>query len=223
VTTMTIFLLCCAAVPTAAFCQQAFAQEGPPSDFVRLHDIAPSIVEDMKYAGNDNFTGRPVPGYAKGHCWLKRSAALALLAVQKEAEAEGLGLVVYDCFRPQQATRAFLAWAQDPNDQLMKQSYYPAIDKALLFKEGYIAEKSTHSTGMAVDLGFVGQDFGTPFDLFDVASATKHALIDETAKANRGKLLALMRKHGFENLPNEWWHFNLPGAADAELHDFEVR
>ncbi|ACB94848.1 M15 family metallopeptidase [Beijerinckia indica] len=217
-----MIMLSCAGV-SSAVAKGVEKETLPPPDFVRLQDVAPSIAQDMRYAGSNNFTGRPVPGYAAGTCWLRREAALALAAVQKDAEAEGLGLVVFDCFRPQRASNAFLAWAQDPTDQAMKAAYYPGIDKRVLFDQGYIAAKSTHSTGLAVDLGFIGRDFGTPFDLFDAASATDFQAIDAEAKANRDKLLSLMRKHGFENLPNEWWHFNLPGAAKAEFFDFEVR
>ena len=84
-----------------------------PSRFVRLADVAPSIRQDIRYAGSDNFTGRPVPGYAAAECWLRKEAALALAAVQTDALKQGLKLVVYDCYRPQRATNAFVKWAND--------------------------------------------------------------------------------------------------------------
>ncbi len=74
----------------------------------------------------------------------------------------------------------------------MKASYYPRIDKTQLFDLGFIAKESAHSTGTAVDLGLLDKDFGTPFDLFDEASATKHPAIDGEARRNRETLLALM-------------------------------
>jgi D-alanyl-D-alanine dipeptidase len=147
--------------------------------------------------------------------------AEALSAVQKDAAALGLTLVVYDCYRPQRATKAFIAWASDATDQAMKPTYYPQIDKARLFELGFIAKESAHSTGTAVDIGLVGQDFGTPFDLFDEASATKFPAISDEARRNRETLLALMRRHGFINLPQEWWHFSLP-LPDAEPSDVEI-
>ena len=211
-------LLCSGCLPASAA-----SLAGQPPGFVRLQEVAPDIVQDMRYAGSNNFTGRPVPGYAAPRCWLRKEVAQALARVQKEAAAEGLTLVVYDCYRPQRATKAFAAWAADEADQAMKPAYYPHVEKRALFELGYISKTSAHSTGTAVDLGFANRDFGTPFDLFDEASATLYAGISDEAKANRAKLLALMEKHGFENLPNEWWHFSLKGVKDATPQDFEVR
>lgn len=207
-----------------SFCAGAAAAGGePPGEFVRLADVAPSVKQDMRYAGANNFTGRPVPGYLAPQCWLRRETAEALAAVQKEAAREGLRLVVYDCYRPQRATKAFIAWAQDAADQKMKALYYPNVDKQALFELGYIAKASAHSTGLAVDLGIEGLDFGTPFDLFDETSATASPNVGAAAKANRAKLLDLMLRHGFSNLPQEWWHFALEGVKNAPPQDFEVR
>lgn len=199
------------------------AEGDPPPEFVRLADVAPRIAQDMRYAGAENFTGRPVPGYCAAQCWLRREVAEALAGVQKDAEAAGRSLIVYDCYRPQRATRAFMAWAADPSDEAMKAAYYPRLDKASLFELGYIAKESAHSTGVAVDLALAGLDFGTPFDLFDAASGTHHARIADIAKQNRATLIALMRRHGFVNFDKEWWHFTFEGLDDVRPHDFEVR
>jgi D-alanyl-D-alanine dipeptidase len=195
----------------------------PPPGYVRLADIAPGIVQDMRYAGAENFLGRPVPGYRAPCCWLRQEAAAALKAAHEEAAAEGLRLVVYDCYRPPAATGAFLAWSQEPADQKMKPEYYPHLDKKDLFELGYIARQSTHTTGLAVDLAFEGLDFGTPFDLFDEKSNTADPRVTGAARQNRDRLVALMVKHGFENLPNEWWHFTYRGVSDPMPVDFEVR
>ena len=209
-----------------AFCASALARSalrpGPPPGFVRLADVVPTIKEDMRYAGCENFTGRPVPGYREPQCWLRREVAQALAGVAKEAEAQGYRLVVYDCYRPQRATQAFMAWAADVAEQAMKAAYYPQIDKDDIFAQGYIAKASTHSLGIAVDIAFIGKDFGTPFDLFDAASATAHSDIVPEARKNRDALLALMTKHGFENLPQEWWHFSFMGLADVKPLDVEI-
>ncbi len=149
--------------------------------------------------------------------------AEALAAVQKDAESAGRRLVVYDCYRPQRATQAFIAWAADPSDQAMKAAYYPHLEKAALFELGYIAKASAHSTGVAVDLALVGLDFGTSFDLFDEASGARSLAISEDAKRNRAELFALMQRHGFVNFDKEWWHFTLEGLNGVEPHDFEVR
>ncbi len=198
-------------------------QSAPPPDFVRLADVAPHIRQEMRYAGSENFTGRPVPGYCAAQCWLRREVAAALAAVEADARAADLRLVVYDCYRPQRATRAFIAWAADASDQAMKRAYYPNLDKADLFDLGYIARESAHSTGIAVDLALVGLDFGTPFDLFDAASGTHDPGISEAAKQNRATLIGLMRRHGFVNFDKEWWHFTLEGLENVRPLDFEVR
>ncbi len=199
------------------------AEREPPGRFVRLADVAPRILQDMRYAGAENFMGRPVPGYCAGACWLRREVAEALAAVQRDAEEAGRALVVYDCYRPQRATAAFLAWAADPADQAMKAAYYPHLDKADLFDLGYIAKASAHSTGIAVDLALIGLDFGTPFDLFDAASGTHGPGVGEEARRNRAELATLMRRHGFVNFEMEWWHFTLEGVDGVEPYDFEVR
>jgi D-alanyl-D-alanine dipeptidase len=200
----------------------ACAKVPPPTGFVRLADVAPHILQDMRYAGSENFTGRPVPGYSAPRCWLRVEAAQALRAAAEEAAREGLKLVVYDCYRPPAATRAFVAWAQDVTDQKMKASYYPQVDKRQLFDLGYIAKASTHTTGLAVDLAFEGLDFGTLFDLFDDLSTTANPCVVGEARKNRDRLVALMQSQGFENLPNEWWHFTYRGDADRTPVDFEV-
>lgn len=196
---------------------------GLPQGFVRLADVAPAITQDIRYAGSENFLGRPVPGYRCPECWLRREVAKALANAAKEAEALGLRLVVYDCYRPQRATRAFIAWAADDKDQAMKAAYYPHLDKKEIFAKGYIAKESAHSLGIAVDIAFLGRNFGTAFDLFDAASATHWADISSEARTNRASLFALMTKHGFENLPQEWWHFSYTGLRDVAPLDIEIK
>lgn len=192
----------------------------PPPGFVRLAEIAPDIPQDMRYAGPNNFTGAPVPGYRAPQCWLRADAARALAAAQADARRQGFSLIVYDCYRPRRAVAAFVDWSKDPSQQT-KAEYYPRIEKNTLFAQGYIAENSTHTTGLAVDLGVVGWNFGTPFDFFDKRSWTGSQVDGEAAK-HRRTLVALMRRHGFTNYPREWWHYTFKGAAGARSHDAEV-
>jgi D-alanyl-D-alanine dipeptidase len=192
-----------------------------PSGFVRLADIAPQIVQDMRYAGPDNFTGRPVPGYKAPQCWLREDAARALVAAQAEAKRGGFELILYDCYRPRRAVSAFIDWAKSA-DESMKAQYYPHENKRDLFARGYIAEKSSHSTGLAVDLGVLGWDFGTPFDFFDERSWTADTKVSAQAQEHRRRLEALMSRHGFHNLPTEWWHFAYTGSAEAPSFDVEI-
>lgn len=196
------------------------ARAEPPPGFARLSDVAPDIAQDMRYAGRDNFTGAPVPGYRAAQCWLRADAAKALAAAQADARKRGFSLVVYDCYRPRRAVAAFVDWSKTP-DQSTKDAYYPRINKDALFAQGYIAENSTHTTGLAVDLGVIGWNFGTPFDFFDERSWTKARAPTESTQ-HREALVALMRRHGFTNYPREWWHFSYKGAAGAPSYDAEV-
>ncbi len=136
-----------------AFPTPALATPLPPG-FVYLRDIEPGIAQDMRYAGYDNFTGRPLPGYDAAECVLRREVALALKAVQADLAPAGLGLKVYDCYRPERAVAAFARWARAPDTAATKR-FYPALDKRALFAQGYIATQSRHSTGTAVDLTLV--------------------------------------------------------------------
>jgi len=191
-----------------------------PSGFARLADIAPGVVQEMRYAGPDNFTGKPVPGYRAAQCWLRVDAARALAAAQAEAHAKGFNLLVYDCYRPKRAVAAFVEWSQN-DDEETKRAYYPNVDKRALFKQGYIAAQSTHSTGLAVDIGVEGWDFGAPFDFFDRRSWSNTPLRG-SARLHRQKLVALMRRHGFENYPREWWHFSFKAEKNSPSYDVEI-
>jgi D-alanyl-D-alanine dipeptidase len=222
-----------------------------PEGFVHLRDIDPSIAQDMRYAGADNFTGRPLPGYGAAECILRREAAEALARVQADLVRQNLGLKVYDCYRPIRAVRAMAQWASDRTDDAASERFHPGIDKRHLFAQGYIASRSRHSTGTAVDLTLVrlpvsppppfdlkarygpctapaaerapdnGLDMGTGFDCFDPRSHTVNAAIGAQAQRWRGLLTAAMRRHGFHHYFREWWHFSF-AAAPARPQDFPI-
>lgn len=81
---------------------------------------------------------------------------------QIDAQVLGLNLVVFDCYRPQRAVLSFINWAAT-NNEATKKNFIQML-KRKTFEQGYIAEKSMHSTGLAVDIGIKGLNFGTPFD-----------------------------------------------------------
>lgn len=183
-----------------------------PSGFVYLDEVIPGIVVELRYATAKNFVGARIDGYEGSRAILTRQAAEALRRVQDDLSRQGLGLKVYDAYRPRQAVAHFVRWAQAPGDAT-KADYYPQVKKQDLFRQGYIARHSGHSRGSTVDLTLVklpgGTELpmGTPFDFLDPRSA--HASKQPTAaeRANRAQLRAVMEKHGFRSLPKEWWHY----------------
>jgi zinc D-Ala-D-Ala dipeptidase len=219
---------------------------------VALRSIDPTIRQDMRYAGPDNFTGHPLPGYRKPECYLQRAAALALKRVQGDLAARGLSLKVYDCYRPTRAVVGMARWAGNSRATPDTRRFYPGLDKAHLFALGYIASHSAHSRGVAVDLTVVPRDgkaspfdasahygscagpaaarepddsldMGTSFDCFDVKSRARGPGLTPEQRANRELLLQAMGRHGFRNYFREWWHFSYPAADPRQEYDFEVR
>ena len=215
-------ILACAA-PTA------HAQTQRPRDFVNAATIVPGLVTEIRYAGAHNFVGRPIHGYEAPACWLTRPAALALAQVQADLARFGLGLKVYDCYRPVRAVADFAAWARDVNDQAHKAEFYPSIDKRQLFQLGYIAERSGHSRGSTADLTVIDRtsgaeiDMGSPFDLFDPKSWPTSDAVTPAQRANRLMLQSVMAAHGFSPLEQEWWHFTLTHEPHPRIYyDFPV-
>ena len=131
-----------------------------PEGFIRLADIAPEIHQDIRYAGPHNFTGNPVSGYARPVCILARPAADALKRVQALLVARGFSLAVFDCYRPRQAVAAFLRWAKAPAKPSEINFYLPSIARTDVLRLGYVASRSSHSRGIAVDVTIVRMEAG---------------------------------------------------------------
>jgi zinc D-Ala-D-Ala dipeptidase len=213
----------------------SFAARGTdlPSGFVDVATLVPGLRLELRYLGSDNFVGRPVDGYLAPRCILTRQAAQALAEVQGELKPFGLGIKVFDAYRPQRAVDHFVRWARDSADVATKARYYPRVEKADLFRDGYIAERSGHSRGSTVDLTLVALsgadagaelDMGSGFDWFGVESWPDYAGITSQQRANRLLLHAVMVKHGFRHYPQEWWHFTLKNEPFPDTYfDFPVR
>lgn len=200
-----------------------------PEGFVYVDEVIPDIQLELRYCLNNNFVGQPVDGYKAEVCILTKPAALALKKVQEDLKKDSLSLKVFDSYRPQQAVNHFSKWARNVNDTVMKQQYYPNVDKRNLFRDGYIASKSRHSSGSTIDLTIVDLktgkelDMGTPYDYFGEASWYLHEDLTQTQKANRALLHNIMSKHGFRHYPKEWWHFTLRGEPyKNQYFDFPV-
>lgn len=226
-----------APVVAAGFAAVAFAEL--PEGFVYLRHVDPTILQEMRYAESHNFTGRPVPGYEAAECILTREAAEALRGVQDRLRDMFLTLKVYDCYRPERAVHAFVAWSEVAGDTQTKAEFYPDADKSRLFEQGWIARRSRHSRGSTVDLTIVplppprqrayepgeplspcdapagarfpdnSLDFGTGYDCFSPKSYTADTSVGGDAQANRAMLVELMAEAGFRNYRREWWHFEL--------------
>lgn len=186
-----------------------------PQGFCYLNDVAPNILVDLKYSTIDNFTGQVVPGYYGNGVICTIEAANALKSANNELNSIGLGLKVFDAYRPAKACKFFKEWATNGRDDAkIKAKFYPSIEKADLLK-GYIAEFSNHSRGSTVDLTVVrietGHeiDMGTQFDFLGELSHTKSKNIPESVAMNRQLLVDIMNKHGFDNYSKEWWHYEL--------------
>jgi D-alanyl-D-alanine dipeptidase len=160
---------------------------------------------------------------------LSAPAASALVTVQRDLAARGLGLKVFDCYRPQRAVAHFVRWAQRIDDVKRKREFYPDVDKRDLFKEGYIAERSGHSCS-TVDLTLVRRgdarelDMGSPFDFFSPKSWPSDTSVGGEAQANRALLAAAMTRGGFRPYDKEWWHFTLVDEPFPDTYfDYPVR
>jgi len=200
-----------------------------PDGFVYLHNVDPSIQLDLRYFTSNNFVGAPVDGYKREVCICTVEAAKALKEVQKEVQAKGWSLIVFDAYRPQKAVNHFIRWAKDLNDTLTKSKFYPQVDKTDLFKLNYIASKSSHSRGSTFDLTILDEkgnllDMGSHFDYFGHMSWPDYDGISSEQKANRLYLQSIMKKHGFNPYQEEWWHFTLKDEPFPDTYfDFDVK
>jgi D-alanyl-D-alanine dipeptidase len=202
-----------------------------PMGFVYVDQVVPELRTDLRYRLADNFVGTTVDGYAGARAILTQQAALALGLAQAELRSQGLGLLIFDAYRPQRAVNHFARWAKDLSDTAMKQRYYPEVEKTQLFSQGYIAARSGHSRGSTVDLTLVSLsppfeqlDMGTIFDFFSPRSWLAATGLSAAQEHNRALLQRTMKTYGFTPYAKEWWHFTLNAEPFPETYfDFEIR
>ena len=186
-----------------------------PSGFVLLSDYVPQIVQEIRYYSSYNFIGERIDGYEEPCALLTKEAARALKSVSNELIVQGYRLKVFDAYRPSSAVKQFVLWGIEDQDIRMKPYFYPDLEKQELFSQGYIATKSSHSRGSAVDLTLLDMrtgkeaDMGSPFDLFSEVSHPSYTGITAEQYANRMTLQKAMVRNGFQPLDCEWWHFSL--------------
>jgi zinc D-Ala-D-Ala dipeptidase len=177
----------------------------PPGTLVNVRSVDGTIRTEVRYATRNNFTGAVLPGYERPLAMLRPEAALALARVQRRLRPRGLGLKVFDGYRPVRATLGMVDWAERTGNEWV-------------LEQGYVARASGHNRGATVDLTLVrlssGQelDMGTAYDTFSEAAHTANAT-GQVAE-NRRILLDAMAAEGFTNYEKEWWHFSLPGQRE---------
>jgi D-alanyl-D-alanine dipeptidase len=196
-------------VPAASLAQD---EAGSPAHrragLVDVHRYAPGIALDITYAGPDNITGRRLPGYCEEWALMLDPAARDLGRVQRYLRRRNRGLLVLDAYRPARATRALVRWAERTGRGHLVGTY--------------IARRSRHNLGSAVDLTLVRASDGKRLRMgrFDALGPGAHTF-DATGAVlrNRLALKAAMERFGFTNYWREWWHYEhrLTGTTYLDL------
>ena len=182
--------------------------EPPASDeaFVKVTDYIPTIRVRLAYAGKHNFTGRRI--YDFRDAYLRYGTVKKLIKAQKTLKKNGMGLMIWDAYRPHAAQKKL--WEVCPNPLYVKDP-----DK------GY----SDHTRGSAVDVTLVDSDgtellMPTEFDNFTKLADRDYSDIDDEFARENAKLLEkTMRSCGFTPYKEEWWHFTDKDNYDV-LKDF---
>ena len=128
---------------------------GLPEGFVYIDELIEDCIIDAKYAGTDNFMGRPAAGYEQPLVVMSRELADCCIKAADTLRKQGYIMKFFDAYRPQSAVDDFCRWGEDLKDIRRKSVHYPNIDKAEIFDQGYIARRSGHTRAKAVDLTIV--------------------------------------------------------------------
>ena len=179
-----------------------------------VRDKDSTIMVEARYSTTNNFTGAVLPGYEANKAYLRREAAEALHRVQGRLRSGGMGLKVFDGYRPVRATQAMVEWAR-------------RTGQMHLIEDGYIASRSRHNLGLAVDLTLVDfsvggreVDMGTPFDTFSEQAHWANA--SGRTLRYRQLLRQVMEAEGFKQYDQEWWHYSYD-VPDPVAFDMPVR
>jgi zinc D-Ala-D-Ala dipeptidase len=161
--------------------------------FTDVKELDTSIALDIRYATTDNFTKAKI--YDCPACLLRPEAAEAVVRVHKALQKKGLGLKMFDCYRPRPYQQRL--WDKVPNPDYVTPP----------------AKGSMHSRGAAVDLTVVDKagkelDMGTPYDFFGPEAHTDNKNLPKEVLKNRKILRKAMEAEGFKGIRTEWWHFS---------------
>ncbi len=180
-------------------------EQNPNNELVNLEHFIPGIVLDIRYATTRNFTGQQI--YNLPRAYARRPVAEALKRAQVEFAHHGLGIKIFDAYRPYRATVKFYKLYRDT-------TYVASPYKG-----------SRHNRGAAVDLTLInlatGQELKMPtaFDEFTRQAWPSAPVSNAEIKRNRDLLIAVMQKHGFKVNATEWWHFDFIGWQQFEVLD----
>lgn len=182
----------------------------PAKKMVNLKKAVPGVLLDLRYATLKNFMHTRLYPYAPA-TYLRQPAAEALAKVQAALKSRGLGLKIFDAYRPYSVTVKM--WEPVKDDR------YAADPK---FGSG-------HNRGTAVDLTIINLrtkkelPMGTEFDNFSDTAHHNFTALPDSVLANRQLLRKLMEEAGFKALETEWWHYSLPNAKEFELLDIDFK
>lgn len=189
---------------------RADGKSNPAKKMADIKKIIPDIVLDLRYTTTNNFMHKKLYP-ATTTTYLRLPAAKALMAIQKELRNLGLGLKIFDAYRPYTVTEKM--W------ELVKDDRYAADPK----------KGSGHNRGTAVDVTLINLiskeelQMGTGYDNFSDTAHHSFMALPKIVLENRKTLRSTMEKHGFRMLETEWWHYSLPNAKDYELLDIPFK
>ncbi len=192
----------------------AFAQNAPPKEdhkreahLVELISLDSTIKLDIRYATDNNFVGKTV--YPEARAFLQKPAAKALLRVHKKLKKQGLGLLIYDGYRPWAITKLF--WEVTPED---KRKFVANPEKGSKHNRGCAVDLSIYdlTTGLAIEMP-------SGYDEFTDRASPDYTGGTQKERDNRDKLRKLMEDEDFTVNANEWWHFDYKNWEDYAIYD----
>ncbi|MCS6873509.1 MAG: M15 family metallopeptidase [Pyrinomonadaceae bacterium] len=192
----------------------SFSQDTPPkekgkkeAELIEITKLDETIKLDIRYATSNNFVGRPV--YTEARAFLQRPVAKALVRVHKKLKNIGLGLVIFDAYRPWSVTKLF--WEITPPE------------KRIFVADPSVGSK--HNRGCAVDLGLYDLKTGkllpmpSEYDEFTERASPTYSGATEEERKNRDLLIKMMQEEGFTVNPYEWWHFDHKDCQKYAVYD----
>jgi D-alanyl-D-alanine dipeptidase len=174
-------------------------------ELIDLETFIPKIILDIRYATTNNFTGEQI--YKSARAFARKPVAKALKKAQQEFNAQGVGIKIFDAYRPYAATVKF----------------YEVYHDTTFVASPY--RGSRHNRGCAIDMTLVNLKTGkelkmpTGYDAFVKEARPTFPLKDPEVKKNRDLIITVMQKYGFRVNSSEWWHFDFKGYSSYEVLD----